>query len=276
MIGQVSPKHPLARSIQPRRLQQRALRYYQHSEARWWRWLLVMVIIIALLGLGWILLFSPWVRITTVSITGLQRIDKTVIQALADVELNHNLLWVVPRRTWTLAPMAVIKDRISELPAIAHVEVKKRFPNSVIITIEERLASVTWHTGAQRFEVDNTSLAIRELPSTTESSLPLVNDITNAPLSLGSSAAPAELIQLVLDTNQLLAGRGVTDYSVEEVRDHIQVHLATWRIYLGDEASVSDQLLALDALLGSLTAEQIKKLDYIDIRVPDLPTYKFY
>jgi cell division septal protein FtsQ len=234
-----------------------------------------MVIIIALVGLSWILLFSSWVRITIVSITGLQRVDRAVIQTLADVELNHNLLWVVPKRTWTLAPIAVIKDRISELPAIARVEVKKRFPNSVIITIEERLASVTWQTSAQRFEVDNTSLAIRELPTTTESLLPLVTDDTNSPLSLGSSAAPAELIQLVLDINQLLAGRGVTNYSVEEVRDHIQVHLGTWRIYLGNQASVSDQLLALDALLGSLTAEQIKKLDYIDVRVPDLPTYKF-
>lgn len=276
MIGQTSPKHLLARSIQPRRLQQRALRYYQHNEARHWRGVLAVIISLAVLGLGWVIFFSPWLRITDVSVTGLQRLDKSVVLLLADSELNKNLLWVLPRRTWALVPITAIKKRISELPTVANMEVKRRFPNTIIITISERLASVTWQTGSQRFEVDNTGQAISEIPTSTESSLPLVIDYTNASVNLGSAASPANLIQLVLDAHKALAGRGVTSYSVEEARDHIQVHLGSWRIYLGTQASITEQQTAIDALIASLANEQVKKLDYIDVRVPDLPTYKLF
>lgn len=63
---------------------------------------------------------------------------------------------------------------------------------------------------------------------------------------------------------------------VDGSRSNVKVSLGTWSVYFGIQAKVSDQREALDALLATLNAEQRNRLDYIDVRLPDLPTYKLW
>jgi cell division septal protein FtsQ len=221
-------------------------------------------------------LFSPWLRITNVEIVGLQRVDRATVQAAIDAELDSNLLWVLPRRSWLLAPTSQIEAELRALPAVAQVSSERNFPGSLTVTIQERIASVSWQSGERFYEVDDSGQAIREMATTSDPLLPLVIDSTSTAISLGGTAAPSELIKLVLEAHSALAGRGVVSYGVDGSRSNVKVSLGTWSVYFGIQAKVSDQREALDALLATLNAEQRNRLDYIDVRLPDLPTYKLW
>jgi len=166
------------------------------------------------------------------------------------------------------------------------VEVARRWPNTVTVTVHEPVATLVWVSGTQGYYVDDGGLAIAPVSADDALSLqqgsvrvlrhpavvqpiPMVYDLANQPPVLGQPVAPLATLAYVLDLNARLSGSLATPVShyqfVGAERKLVAVTQGGWQIIFNLDRGVGEQLSSLEAVLDSSIKDQ-SKLKYIDLR----------
>lgn len=154
-------------------------------------------------------------------------------------------------------------DRVAELPYVAHVSVQTRFPDKVVISVDERTPVVVWRSGAQAFLVDEHGNVLAEQ---TREGLPGVID-EGAPPTVGGSI-PADRVAAVVAVRETMA------QSLETLTwtttDGLVARLTDKRIViLGDTRRIPMKL----AVYGEVARLQ-ESWSLLDLREPDRPYYE--
>lgn len=279
MLGPASPRRPVfARQVAPRRVQQRALPYYQRRDTRHWRLLVWTLSIVALGSLTWLLLASPVLAIHRLEIRGLQRTDQTQVEAAINSQLDTRWLLLFSRRATLLVPTDAIAHSLEQLPTVKTASVSRQLPGSLVVDVHERVASVQWEAGGQRYEVDLDGRVIRPLEATPEApsgpSLPRIVASAEASVTVGDTVASPRLIQLAIDSASGPQGRGSDYASPGASPDELYVHSGGFRVLLTTNKPLDEQYRSAQGVIASIPRDELPKLDSIDARLPELPTYK--
>lgn len=279
MLGPASPRRPVfARPTPPRRVQQRALPYYQKHDTRRWRLLVWILSIVALGGLAWLLLASPVLAIHSLEIHGLQRTDQAQVESAIDGQLDSRWLLLFSRRATLLAPTGAIVSALEQLPTVKSAHVSRRLPGSLVVDVQERVASVQWESGGQWYEVDLDGKVIRPLEAAPKApsgpSLPRIVASSKANIAVGDTVASQKLIQLAIDSASGPQDRGSDYASPGASPDELYVHAGGFRILLTTNKPLDEQYRSAQGVLASIPKDELPKLDLIDARLPELPTYK--
>ena len=157
---------------------------------------------------------------------------------------------------------------VARLPDIKSAEVDCRLPAQVTIRVVERQARVVWQWQDQQFWVDDHGVVLK--PRGTLPEALIIQDAGAAPPRLGGRVDARAVIaaQQLHDLRPQL--RTVT-YNREqglmlESKDG-------WPIYLGGGDDMALKLAILEALETSLRKQDIQPA-YIDLRYPELPTFR--
>ncbi|MCC6496223.1 MAG: FtsQ-type POTRA domain-containing protein [Propionibacteriaceae bacterium] len=105
------------------------LRRRDQQRRRWLRWLVGGLVLLLLLGAGYLVGFSPVLSARTVTVAGAKVLTKNEVLDAAAVAAGTPLVWVDP---------AEVAERVSGLPAVAEVTVTRKWPDRVGITVSER------------------------------------------------------------------------------------------------------------------------------------------
>ncbi len=109
-----------------------------------------IVSFIIMLGIG---LFHSFFRIDTVTVEGTKRIEKEDIHERVDSILNYKKLFFFPGNNYFLVNVNEIRDILKEKFPIQSVTVTKTFPNSVDITIEEKIATLIYDNSKEYIKI---------------------------------------------------------------------------------------------------------------------------
>lgn len=259
----------------PRRLQQRAIWYYGRQESkRWWRWLIVLIVLV--LGtLIWLLLFSPAFKLTDIQVNGLRRFSVQEIKLNINPILQERYLGILPKDNYFLLPKKALIKQLLKITVIEDVKIKPILFHGLRVDIKERIASVVWQRGDRFAEVDLNGLVIKDLATSTIAELPLVVDVNLEPLKLGINVVDAAVVKLVIDAQKDLLNIKIKNFIfTSEPQQLIILTDRGWQVILTTQQPLIKQQQALDTILSSLSTDQQQRIDYIDVRLPDLPTYK--
>lgn len=94
------------------------------------RWAAGIAAILVLVGLGWLTLFSPWLLVERVEVSGTTRVDAGAVHQIADAELGRPMVLLDPR---------AVSDRVAALPLVKTVTVTRRWPSTVRVRVDERV-----------------------------------------------------------------------------------------------------------------------------------------
>lgn len=103
--------------------------------------------------------------IASIEIRGLSEADSTEISDRIDVTRHSSLLMVDVERA---------RERIAEIPWIADVQVKKLYPNRIVVNLVERRPFALWQDEGKVRVVDKTGAVMSEVLETRNAGLPLV------------------------------------------------------------------------------------------------------
>ena len=108
-----------------------AERFAARVRARRRRRRIAVALVVALLaGLVWVALWSPWVRVAGVQVTGTDRVPQARVAAAADTEIG---------RSMAFARTDEVAQRIRrEQPLVRAVTVTRRWPSTLRIAVTER------------------------------------------------------------------------------------------------------------------------------------------
>ena len=238
------------------------------SSARVTRWALVTVGVCLAAGLVWLVWFSSVLSVREVRVVGAAHVSASAVTGAASVPLGTPLARV---------DAAAVSARVAALPRVAAVEVRRGWPNVLVVVVTERVpvatvpaplvppslaggqtgsdqASSTTGGGAGPSYVDVTGATFG--PVTSGPRLPMI--VSSNPAALTSAAAvvgslPADLRSRVVSV-------------VARTRDDVVFTLNSGQqVRWGDASSADRKAAVLAALLPTKAARY-------DVSAPDLPT----
>ena len=222
-----------------------------------WRLAVVAVVAVAV----WGLFFSPLLQVRHVRVVGARHTTPAQIARAAGLDSSDNLL--------LLSPSAIGRDA-ARLPWVKDVEVHRKLPGTVKVSVIERIPSMVVDDGSRAWEVDRdgtvlgTSDGARALPSL--SGFPLDD------LQIGDKVASDEVLAALATYRSMPAPlrRAVVEASAPtlerltfSLRDGTQVRY-------GPPQELDAKNEVLRVVLQRLRAQGVEGA-YIDVRVPGHP-----
>ena len=173
---------------------------------------------------------------------------------------------------------------------------RKRYFQSVIVSVNQDVSRVAWSTGQKTFYLDERGVALREATSpesTVEAGRgstevirtqqqfggqPLIIDQSAAEVTIGQSATSPELVVFVRDLTAFVYERGdfeIASYTMPSAHaDQLTMQTTSgWAAYFRTTDSVEAQANRLLTVLAQRVPDRTK-LEYIDLRYEDKVFYK--
>jgi cell division septal protein FtsQ len=233
--------------------------------------------VIGFIVIVWALFFSPFFRVTTVNINGLQIIPKSqVAEKVSQLSAGRSLL-ILPRNTEWLFPASQTESQLKkDFPSFSKIKVSHHFPHTVTIDITEQPISLVWQTGGQQYLIDQRGVVSGKLPPGYKTKL-VVSDTANLSVSVGKQILSPDFINFMQTVYTQLPGTvhtKVAQASVAETTLEVTVTTAQgYAIYFDTTRSAEKQLGYLKEIVDQVTAQH-QTLAYVDLRADDRIFYK--
>ncbi len=128
---------------------------------------LLLLVGVAAWFTGYIVQSSPF-RVKRVLFEGVHAVPEHEVLAVAGVTTEDSIMWL---------DTAAIVDRVEALPYVRRCEVKRMYPNEVLLRIVEREPVATVMASNHLFEIDRENVVLRELSPHAEYIGPMITNL---------------------------------------------------------------------------------------------------
>jgi cell division protein FtsQ len=219
------------------------------------RYLQVAAALLAVGGLAWLLLAGPVLAVRAVQVDGLARLPAEQVQEAAGIVAGTPLLRV---------DVDAAEARVAELPPVASVEVTRNWPDSVVITVAERVPVAVVGEPGQRSLVDAEGVLFDSVTGAAPDGVVPLDVSTPGPDDAATRAGIAALGSLPTDVREQVTGAAASS------PDDISLTLGDGTLVLWGDASESrEKSAALVGLLEQIAAGSLEAAGTIDVSTPD-------
>lgn len=234
-------------------------------------WRILSLFLAAALGVG---LYFAWTstlfQIQDLEISGLKRLSGQDIQTVLDVRNQPSFL---------LDPQALQEDLLLQFPELITATVQVGFPNTLAITVTERLPVLVWEQGGRTNLVDAEGMAFPARGEAIDPSLPQViaqSELANLqvlPVSPGNERGtqaevpqPLSALQArkILDPEVVAAVLILRDHSPEGAPLIYSAEhgfgwedAGGWQVYFGDAGDIQMKLRIYQSILRMLDEKDV-------------------
>ena len=111
---------------------------------------------------------SPRFQVRSIRVEGANVLREQAILEVAGITNQHNILFFDPDK---------VRQRIEAIPYVRRCEIRRAYPDMVIIRIEERMAVAALQVHTRTFEVDEEGVVLRELAVHESPEGPLITNV---------------------------------------------------------------------------------------------------
>jgi hypothetical protein len=253
----------------------------------WGRWLGGLAVL-ALVGGGiWLLLFSDFLRVTDLEVSGNDHVQTWEIQDAVKGLMRERRWFVVPKSNILVLPESEFITRLTDQFVFASVEITKRPPHRLDIVVRERASTVTlkFPDGEQVVLGLGGTVVPLYRPTDPEPDPKLLEHE-----AFGDQQESFSLKQKVLDPTVVEAvinapdafktaftdGVGLKEIHFDSVNSSTMRLVTTegWMIYTDAQTPLAPQLQNAVTVLKEKVGADRPKLDYIDVRFGEKVFFK--
>lgn len=227
----------------------------RHPAARRRRLLARGGLLVAVLGLlTWLLWGSPVLAVSAVRVDGAGTLTAAEVVDVAGIDEGTPLLRV---------DVDAAEARVARLPQVAHVEVTRGWPRSVVVTVVERVPVAMVEVDGTRSLVDADGVLFDTVTGRLPAGVVPLDVADPGPEDRATRAALSALVALPDDVRgDVSAARATTPEDVT-----LTLEDGTTVLWGSDERA-HDKADALVALLGQLRTGRLLPADTIDVSTP--------
>lgn len=254
----------------PKQPSHQALRLTWHRQWKWQTfWLCLALGVAAAL---WLLLFAPWLRVTSVNINGLNQFYQDRIQRLMAEQLNTRRWLIFPQSNILLFDAGQLLQHIRDDVYLTDIHLTRHLPHQLTISGQ---ATHTAYAIAAQGDVyianDQGIVLARISPDDLQTDLPLLFASNATPVKVGERTLSTAAAHFMLAAAQLMPERTgilVNHFGYDGVAmPTLSAYTAEgWRVIFDTTADPAYQIDQLVQLLIK-EAQDTSKLDYIDLRI---------
>ncbi|MDP4038428.1 MAG: FtsQ-type POTRA domain-containing protein [bacterium] len=233
---------------------------------------LTLFILIAVF-LIYIAFFSPFSQVGKITVVGKTTLPSDEITR----QVNQAISASITGRSTIFLNTSQIEDQlINQNYQFSSVKIERVFPNGIKINVKEKQPSIIWRSGSSSYVLSEDGRTITDM-TVNYSNLPTINDSANLPVKIGDKLVPASFVTFVLETIGGLNDRGIKIISMEVPDTTSELYIKTDKAYLikfDTNKNATEQLVSLDSVLKTLSRQNKKPSEYIDLRVEGRIFYK--
>jgi cell division septal protein FtsQ len=247
-------------------------------------------------GVVYFLFFSEWLQINSILIEGNKTTDKKLVLDATEPYLHKKRFFLFPSNNYFFVPTSQIgREIMGNFKRVSKVDVKRSFPNSVVIQMEEKKAVLLFCSNKGCVWVDEEGVAYNKSSyseALADSSRPgeprkagevvIVQDNSHSDLPIGQLVTDPANVEFSNSLWQLFPDKIGKELdllstplpSAQEIRAHTK---EGWTVYLDMTLDLTKNLELLNRVLNQELKEKeggTVCLDYIDLRVVDRVFYK--
>lgn len=165
------------------------------------------------------------------------------------------------------------EKRLSSIPLIESVKVKKRFPNTVVINVKEREPGALLCTDSGFFVIDNKGYCLEKVAWDEYYSLPVITGLTPESQVPGELVSKKKHLRSVLTAFSEDVENFISEINIASPDNLIAYSRQGIPIMLGTPEELPEKIKVGVSFLGSL--ETVEKIEYVDVRAIQAPAVKY-
>lgn len=241
---------------------------------------------ILVIGFVYFVLFSNLFTINSVLITGINYLTDDHIRPTAVDFMAKKKWFILPQNNLIFSDTEKLKNLISEKLkdqfALSSLEIKKNYPDTLEIKVDERIPSFTWVSNNITYYVDLNGKATKRLEEgeTIDGNFPKIYDLTNQEIKLNDPVISPGIINYIFtvisEFHQKMKCCQVADFQYDPaiLPDLWLKTKGDWRIFLDTGRSPADQINEALLIINEYFSQDQTIIDYIDVRIEDRVYYK--
>ncbi|MDP2664339.1 MAG: FtsQ-type POTRA domain-containing protein [bacterium] len=215
------------------------------------------------------LFFSGTFLIERVVVIGEQKVSKEAIKTL-----------ILPQNIFLIDTQAVRMEILGSFPQIAEVKISRGFPDSLNISVVERVPVITWCQEDDCFLLDSKGI-IFEKTAVNEAGdqRTLIRNLNDGEPNLGERVIEEEELSKILEIESLLKSGlkiEVKEFTTSSDDKLVVLTEDNWEIYFSLANDIDWQGTKLRAVLEEKIPQKDRRdLEYIDLRFGNFAPYKY-
>ena len=248
------------------------------------------VLCVSFIGVSaYVLFFSPYLQIASITISGTQELKSQDIRQLIEMSAQGEFFGLVPKNNFLFFPQKRIENLLKDnFKKIRSVTVTKKFPDSILININERKAVMVWCSGEKCFLIDENGTAYNnadfDSPEIVQNNLIRINDSSGRVFGVGEKITSPSYEQYILGIKEALKNVGFeisndangAYRTPSNMADELDVKTEQEiDFYFSTQFPLESAIRTLDIALKKGIKEKEKEFEYIDLRSENKIFYKF-
>lgn len=232
----------------------------------------VFMVVVFVGAIVYLVLYSPYLKISQVSISDLKYYDKSKIEGVTSSYQNN----ILNKNILTFSA-GNLEKKIGESEGIKSVKVIKKYSSkSIQINLEEKRPVFVWESVGKRYLVDEKGIVTSPFEEKFKD-LPNVIDTKNIPVDIKSQVASPTFSKFMDDISRdfnTYSGTKIAKIEVPEITSEIKITTeAGWYALFDTTRTAKGQLINLARIISEVKSKG-KKLEYIDLRIDNRIFYK--
>lgn len=235
---------------------------------------------------AYLLLFSGFLSIRNIEVSGTERIDAGLIEDEVRSRFSGRFFGLVPKNNIIFAFDGPIEKAIGErYRLIESMETSRKFPDTLEARISERhMRAILCSAGRCYYADEKGDLFPTDEFSSQEideDAYPVLNDMSSKEIDVSKDAIDPEYLDFIASVRSMIPGRiGVDPERIMETPSRVSSDLRVrtsegWQILLNREIDADKEMSMLDLVLREKIGDQRSNLDYVDIRADNKVFYRF-
>jgi len=240
--------------------------------------LLSFILILIIFGFSFYLFyFAQFFQIKNIEIIGVKTISTEDLQSALKEKIEKRIFSFPSKSIFLINSNKIESEFLQKFPKISKIEIKKKFPSTLIFNIQEREPVAIFLTDDKKFFVDSTGVIFEEAQSEDNFLKIRTSDVLSN-IELGRKVITKELMAFILDAKEKIQQNFQLKIEEAFIVSEERVNLKTsegWFLYLSSQ-NLDWQLRKLKTVLEKeIPKEKRNLLEYIDTRFGNLASYKF-
>lgn len=233
------------------------------------------------------LFFSQLLAVTVVEVQGARKINPESIKAEINLALSGKYLNFLPKNNILFASRNKVGRLLaSRFKLIDSVDVQKKFPNNLTLSLMEKNLKLILRSLGQDYAIDDKGIAYAksdfESEIFPENELVIVEDVSGRKIEEKSEVLSSDYISFILDSKARIKNDLNLEIKPLITTSSIAAGYITaetsdgWKIYLSQDIGAEKEIEMLKLVLDDkISREKTGELEYIDLRTKNKIYYKF-
>lgn len=233
----------------------------------------------------WTLLFSDLTQIRETEIFS-EKVDQKKATEILDSHRAEIFLQYFSRNNFFLFSEKKVAEKLkNEFEIIRSIDFKNKFPDKIIVHLEERSGVIIWRNQDKIFLLDETGEIFREAKEVELEgkfgSYDVLWDKSSLEVQEGQKIEDGVMVDFIKTLKEDLKKK--VDLEIEKemetpslISKELRIQTKDgWKVYFDMESDLNDQVALLKEILETnFNSEERKRLEYIDLRVNGKAIYK--